>query len=263
MASDCSNSADVASKDTSPVGGTLRKVILGVCGALILTIGSLVMLVTAVLTLFQTRRFCSERIARTMGYLAVRCSGVRMVVHRVEPLPDTQTVYISNHTSTLDVFVTTALGLPNTRYFLSGYLRKILPLGLIGYLIGVFWTAPQRFPEKRRKIFQRADRILRRTGESVCLTPEGARIRTGEIGHFNRGAFHLATCLEANLVPIYVHIAEETGAGLNLVSGPGCVDVYFLPTISTTGWSVDALDQNRDRVRNLYVKFHANLQTGR
>ena len=263
MASDRSNSAEATPEQESTAGGPLRKAVLVISGSLILTIGSLVMLVTAVLTLFQTRRFCAERIARTMGYLAVRCSGVRMVVHRDAPLPNTQTVYISNHTSTLDVFVTTALGLPNTRYFLSGFLRKILPLGLIGYLIGVFWTAPLRFPEKRRKIFQRADRILRRTGESVYLTPEGARIRTGEIGHFNRGAFHLATSLGVDIVPIYIHIAKQTGAGLNLVSGPGRVDVYFLPTISTAGWSVDELDQNRDRVRKRYVEFHAQLQADR
>jgi len=138
----------------------LRTVALGIAGAVILTVGALTMLLVAVVTLFQTRRFCSEVIARFMGFLAVRLSGVRMVVHRDEPLPKKQTVFISNHTSTLDVFVVTALGLPRTRYFLSGFLRKIVPLGLVGYLIGVFWTVPYRFPDKRRKIFQRADRVL-------------------------------------------------------------------------------------------------------
>ena len=42
-----------------------------------------------------------------------------------------QTVYVSNHSSTLDLFVLVALGLPNTRFFLSGFLQKIVPLGII------------------------------------------------------------------------------------------------------------------------------------
>lgn len=255
MASDSAKISDVEVRTSTR--SWLRIVVLGFCGTVILTVGSLVTLMTAVVTLFQSRRFCAEVLVRAMGRMALWLSGVRMVVHRESPLPAAQTIYISNHTATLDVFATVALGLPNTRYFLSGFLRKILPLGLIGYLIGVFWTVPCHFPEKRRKIFQRADRVLRRSGESVYLTPEGGRIRTGEIGHFNRGAFHLATSLRANIVPIYIHIPEEINSGMHLVSGTGRVDVYFLPLISTADWTLTELDQNRDAVRQLYVDFHA------
>ena len=257
MALDSANTADVEVRTSTR--SWLRIVVLGFCGTVILTVGSLVTLMTAVVTLFQSRRFCAEVLVRAMGRMALWLSGVRMVVHREFPLPAAQTIYISNHTATLDVFATVALGLPNTRYFLSGFLRKILPLGLIGYLIGVFWTVPFHFPEKRRKIFQRADRVLRRSGESVYLTPEGGRIRTGKIGHFNRGAFHLATSLRANIVPIYIHIPEEIDSGMHLVSGTGRVDVYFLPPISTADWTLTELDQNRDAARQLYVDFHAQL----
>jgi 1-acyl-sn-glycerol-3-phosphate acyltransferase len=194
-----------------------------------------------------------------MAQLGVMLCGVRIVEHRTAPLPERQTVYISNHTDSLDLFVITALGLPRARYFLSGFLRKILPLGLIGYLIGVFWTVPYRFPDKRKAIFQRADRILRQTGESVYLTPEGSRIRTGQIGHFNRGAFHLATSLGADIVPIYVSIPNTVGGGMTLLFGRGIVDVYYLPTISTADWTVEDLDANRDRVRDIYVDFHERL----
>ena len=72
-----------------------------------------------------------------------------------------------------------------------------------------------------------------------------------------RGAFHLATSLRANIVPIYIHIPEEINSGMHLVSGTGRVDVYFLPLISTADWTLTELDQNRDAVRQLYVDFHA------
>ena len=72
-------------------------------------------------------------------------------MHQDAPFPARQSVYISNHTSTLDVFILVALGLPNARFFLSGYLRKMLPLGIIGYLIGIFWTVPQDSPSGARR----------------------------------------------------------------------------------------------------------------
>ncbi len=250
-----------ADETTAKPAWTMRKVLIAIAGTVILTAGAGVMLFVAIVTLFQTRRFCSEVIAKKMAELALWLCNVRIVEHRQQPLPTCQTVYLSNHTATLDIFVITALGLPRARYFLSGFLRKILPFGLIGYLIGVFWTVPYKYPEKRRAIFQHADRILRQTGDSVYLSPEGGRIYTGEIGHFNRGAFHLATSLRADIVPIYVHIPEAADAGMNLVSGCGIVDVYFLPTISANDWTVEDLDKNRDRVRDIYVEFNRKLKS--
>ena len=239
---------------------TLRKLIVACIGTVMLVFGAVFMFLVAVFTLFRTRRFCSEGIASRMARVAIWLNGVRIVEHHSEPLPKTQTIYISNHTATLDIFVITALGLPNARYFLSGFLRKLLPFGLIGYLIGVFWTVPYKFVDKRRRIFQRAEDTLRKTGDSVYLSPEGGRVCSGEIGHFNRGAFHLATNLEVDLVPIYVQIPSALDAGMNLVSESGIVDVYFLPSISTAGWKVENLDENRDAVRQIYLDFHDALQ---
>jgi len=251
--------------DTTSIGShprspwTVRKLGVALIGTVTLVLGALVMLWVAALTLFQTRRFCSEGIASRMARFAIWFSGIRIVEHHSQPLPATQAVYISNHTATLDIFVITALGLPHARYFLSGFLRKLLPLGLIGYLIGVFWTVPYEFPETRRRIFQRAEEKLRKTGDSVYLSPEGGRVCTGEIGHFNRGAFHLATNLQVDIVPIYVHIPSALEAGMNLVSKSGVVDVYFLPRISTHDWKAEDLDENRDAVRQVYLDFHASL----
>ena len=227
---------------------------------LLMTAGALVMLVVAVLTSFQFRSFYSEAIATPLGRLTLRIWGVKMIVQQREPMPSGQAIYISNHTSTIDVFALVALGLPNTRFFLSGYLRKLLPLGLIGYLIGIFWTVPQEFPEARSRIFQRAERVLRRTGESVYLSPEGERITSGEIGHFNKGAFHLATALKAPIVPMFIRIPREINPGKGLNARPGTVEVFFRAPIDTTSWRVEDLLDNRKTMRDLYVEWHRALQ---
>ena len=238
----------------------IRVLAIALVGLLATTLGSLLMLVVAVLTLFQARRLYCEVMAKQLGRFALWLSGVNVVNHRDHPLPAGQVVYVSNHTSSLDVFVLIAMGLPNARFFMFGKLRRILPVGLIGYLIGIFWTVDQCYPEQRKRIFERAALVLKRTGESVYLSPEGQRIVTGEIGHFNKGAFHMATDLQAPIQPFYIHIPKAINPGFGLVSGTGCVDVYFMPPISTVGWKVEDVDANRDAVREMFVKFHESLQ---
>jgi 1-acyl-sn-glycerol-3-phosphate acyltransferase len=242
------------------IGWTCRKLALSAIGFTLLSAGAVVMLAVAAVTLFQTRRFYAEVMAKGLGRMFLRLWGIRVTVHADQPFPERQTIYISNHTSTLDLFVLVALGLPNTRFFLSGFVRKIIPLGVIGYLIGIFWTAPQEYPQKRIRCFQAAERTLRRTGESVFLSPEGERVTTGLIGHFNKGAFHLATQLGVPIVPFYIQIPRASDPGTGLDARPGTIHVYVKPAISTRGWKLIDLEENRDRVRDLFIRLHEELK---
>jgi putative phosphoserine phosphatase/1-acylglycerol-3-phosphate O-acyltransferase len=229
----------------------------------LMTIGALVMLIVAIPTLFLARRFYSEVMARALGAMVLRLWGVRYRVHGAPQPALRQTVYIANHSSTLDLFVLIALGLPGTRFFLSGFLRKMPPIGIVGSLIRIFWTVPQEFPNKRRAIFKRAARILRQTGDSVFLSPEGKRVTTGDIGRFNKGAFHLATSLGAPIVPMYFAVPRAIDPGMGYDAKPGVLDVYFLPPIDTSDWTVAEVEQHRDDVRALYVRVHdAMRETG-
>jgi len=231
-----------------------------VCAAMCaMSVGAVVMLLAAILTGFRLRWFYSERIATPLGRIVLAIFGVRFVVKSDAARPRGQVVYISNHTSTIDMFVLIALGLPNTRFFLSGYLRKLVPLGIIGYLIGIFWTVLQDRPEERRRIFARAARILKRTRESVYLSPEGERITTGRIGHFNKGAFHLATDLQAPIVPMFLWIPRVMDPGKGLAARAGTVEVHFGEAIDTSTWRVEDIERNRDHVRALYERWHAEL----
>ncbi len=229
----------------------------------LMSVGSLVMLLVASVTLFRLRRFYSEVIATPLGRLTLRIWGIRIRIHRAAPFPEGQVVYISNHSSTIDIFSLIALRLPNTRFFLSGYLRKLLPLGLIGYLIGIFWTVPQDYPERRRKIFRCADAVLRRSGESVYLSPEGHRITTGGIGSFNKGAFHLAISLNAPLVPIFIAIPPAINPGRGLDASAGIIDIYVHEAIPTAGWRIEDLIAHKDEIRQRFVEWNLAYQTGK
>lgn len=237
------------------------RVVLGLaCCVFILVVGTAVSLIVGCVTLFRARRLVNEWLVKWMARAGLWCCGVRVNVHRPFDWPTKQTVYISNHTSSLDLLVLTSVGLPNTRYFLSGFLRKIVPIGIIGYVLGVFWTPPQSKPEMRTALFQRAERTLRRTGESVFLTPEGQ-----QVGRFNKGAFHLATNLSAPIQPIYVDIPIDVDPGPWLGNEkfdlrPGTVNVYFKPPIDTAHWKIQDLESNRDSVREFYADWASELK---
>jgi len=246
----------------------------------VMSLAASVILIVAIVTLFQARRLYVEVLTRGFVKVLLWLLGVRLVIHPHPPWPQTQTVYISNHTSALDVFVLLALGLPNTRYFLSGFVRAVIPMGVIGYLAGTFWTVPQLRPQQRIRLFQRADRILRASGESVYLSPEGMRVQSGEVGHFNKGAFHLAGSLGAPLLPLYIavpipkrtfqtpttHMRFYT-VRANLMSflgdlRPCTVNVHVATPIDTGGWRLEDLDRNREMVRQQFLDMHRKWKAG-
>ena len=253
--------AGISGSSSSKQSRSLRFFVLASASLMAMSVTALMMLIVATLTAFQARRFNAEVVAKAGAKMVLRVWGVRLEVHQKQPFPQTQIVYVSNHISSLDPFVLIALGLPNSRYFLKGFVRKYLPMGIVAHLTGTFFTVPQDFPEKRRKLFQRAERVLRRTGESVFLTPEGKITLTGQIGPFNKGAFHLATNLKAPIVPLYIRIPPETDPGDGFdVRAPGTVHVFVEDPISTADWSLDQLEHNRDRIHAFFVELHKNLK---
>lgn len=233
----------------------LRTSALVVVSLLAVTLAAALVLPLAAITLFRARRlYAAYTTALAQGLL--RLWGVQLELHGALPSGERQVVYISNHSSTIDLFVLVALGLPDTRFFLSGFLQKVVPLGVLARLMGTFFTVPQDRPEERRRIFARAAAVLATTGESVYLSPEGARITTGEIGHFNKGAFHMAAALRAPIVPLYFLIPAAMDPGMGYDVRPGRVEVFVMDPIETAGWRVADARVHADAVRRRFVEWH-------
>ena len=158
------------------------------------------------------------------------------------------------------MFILLSLGLPRTRFFLKRKYRLIPPLAIIGHVVGVFFTPPQTQRLKRVRCFQNAERVLRNTGDSVFLSPEGTRITSGEIGPFNKGAFHLATNLRSPIIPIFIAIPKGINPGRGFSVKPGVVDVYFQAPIATTEWKLQDLQQNKTAIRNHFAEWNTRLR---
>ena len=233
----------------------LRSILVFMGAMSLVTLAAALMLVISVVTLFRARRFCAEVIAKGLGHAVLWLGGLRLVVHQDRPFPTSQTIYVANHTSTLDLFILIALGLPNTRFFMKRKYLLYLPLGVMSWLLGTFFTPPQSMPEKRVRCFEAAERTLRRTGESAFLSPEGTRVTSGEIGPFNKGTFHLATNLGAPIVPLFIDIPPEINPGKGFGARPGTVEVTVHAPISTEGWRLEDLEANKNAVRERFVAY--------
>jgi len=219
---------------------------------------SVLLLLVAVITGFQARRLYSGVLVRSLSRFLLWLIRVRVEV-RGEPLRGRQVFYMPNHPSTLDVFILTSLGLPNARYFMSRGVWVYLPFAFTAWLMGVFFTPPQSKTRARIRCFQRAERRLRSSGESILGSPEGRVSPTG-LGRFNRGVFHLATNLGVPIVPIYIDFPPGHSPGGGFSPQPTTVQVHFLPPIETGTWSVAELEKNRSRVRGVFMDFAAALQ---
>ena len=213
-------------------------------------------LITRAVMLGRGENFCRMKIIKPMSRLLLKLVGIT-VNYPDQKYPSRQVIYTLNHSSTMDNFLVTAMGLSDTRYFLSWKSTyKIIPLTITSLLQGTFYTPSQSDRPARVRCFQNAERVLRATGFSTILSPEGQRVCTGEIGPFNKGAFHLATNLKVPIVPVYLYIPHHVNPWATFYVKRGEVTIDVLPMIDTSDWSLDKLDEQREQVRNLYVAHH-------
>lgn len=241
----------------------IRTVVLSAATLSLLMIAAVVMLAVATVTLYRARRLYAEVMARWLSRVILSMWGVRVEVHRTEPFPGTQTIYVSNHSSTLDMFVLVLLGLPNTRFVgaedLEGFLRWMAPLGIISHAMGTLWAPPPSKAVERARWFRRTGRLLRRTRGSIYLSPEGERVTTGRIGPFNHDNLQLAANLAAPIVPLYIEIPRHIDPGRGFNARPGTVHVHVLPALSTRGWTPESVERHTEALRDVFVELHARF----
>jgi putative phosphoserine phosphatase/1-acylglycerol-3-phosphate O-acyltransferase len=218
----------------------------------VMLVFDVLLLLVAILTLFQARRFYAEVMVRGLSRLILAMARIRIEVHG-RPTSAKAVFYMPNHPSMLDVFILTAMGLPRTRYFMSTSVWTYFPFAFASWLMGVFFTPSQSRSAARVRCFQRAERHLMASGESVLGTPEGQINRDG-LGPFNRGVFHLAAQLQIPIVPISILFPPEANPGL-FARHSTVVSVSFLPEIETDAWRVDDINSHKEQVREVFQRF--------
>lgn len=170
-----------------------------------------------------------------------RSGNASLEVHGRERLePGAPYVFMSNHRSLLDIPAMFAAVPGSLRMVLKQELcrvpvwgRALVASGFIPIDRGNTARAIQQLELAKERLHQ---------GVSVWISPEGTRSRTGALGPFKKGGFHIARDLGVPIVPVWIEGTDTIIPPDNFVARyDGEAQVRFGPPVTTTDVEIPAL----------------------
>jgi 1-acyl-sn-glycerol-3-phosphate acyltransferase len=133
----------------------------------------------------------------------VKYMGIDLQVEGQENIvPGENYVYISNHSSMIDIPVTLYGINDNIRIIYKKELEK-LPIFGIGLKLSPFIAVSRGDGKKSMESLNKANKAMQEN-MSILIFPEGTRSLDGQIGEFKRGAFILALRANKKIVPVTI-----------------------------------------------------------
>lgn len=175
---------------------------------------------------FDFGHHLSNRLMKIWTHIVLFIYGVKVRVYGREHIdPSKGKIYISNHSSFLDIFVQLAKLPDNVRMIYKREMNRIPILGLAMRCAGFIPIDRKRIKHALRSLAQAAQKVRR--GLSVVIYPEGTRTKDGTLGEFKRGVLVLAEKSEADIVPVTItHTFDLMPPGAKKVK-PGVVEMVI------------------------------------
>ncbi len=240
----------------------LRMIIILIALIILLPVTIIIMAVGNLVSLGRWQDATFRITSYLFGRTGLALAGVRLDIRYHADLPKQPAVYLFNHSSTLDLFVITALAVPGVRYIDKrelGYNPFFWMIARLSGQIMINRNDPRQAIDQMNKGYK----SLRKRRFSLMLAPEGTRSRTGSILPFKSGAFHAAVELGYPIVPIYIEGAYALCPGKSLIALPGRVTVHFHKPVDTSGWSKKTIRKHAEQMRERYLEWNGEtVQTG-
>lgn len=160
-------------------------------------------------------------------------------------------IYVSNHTSYLDIFLATwaaPIGTVGTAK------KETIWVPFFGQIYALSGNVRVDRDDRRGAVAALRDLThLAQSGLSIMIWPEGTRSPDGRLQPFKRGFAHLALATRLPIVPIVVSGAHHCWPKGSPMTRPAKVDVQVLEPIATTDWNARTLDQHVQDVRDRFL----------
>jgi len=185
----------------------------------------------------------SERVLRAWARRFLRVAGARVIVRRETALdPELSYVFVSNHTSNLDVAAILSVNEHPMRFIAKKELLRIPLFGWAARRMGHVFIDRNDRGGATKAIRERIGRGLR--GASLFFFAEGTRAVADELLPFKKGAAVAALETHLDCVPIAVAGARAVlkPKGLSLFQ-PGTVAVVFGEPIPSSSHALDRRDE--------------------
>jgi 1-acyl-sn-glycerol-3-phosphate acyltransferase len=202
------------------------------------------------LALFTPRRENSNEPAKFWSSMVLSALGARIRTHGVEHIQaESPIIYLANHQSNADIWVLLSVLPIHAKFVAKESLFRIPLFGGAMRAAGFIPINRASGTQALKSLELAASRI--RAGRSVLLFPEGTRSRTGKLGRFKKGAFHLALKAQVQVVPITITGTWSLMRPGSIKGKPGPVEVRFHPPIDTGTYAPNAAGELRKTVHAL------------
>jgi putative phosphoserine phosphatase/1-acylglycerol-3-phosphate O-acyltransferase len=200
----------------------------------------------------------SKRAGVDVGYpawvdLLLAVNGVTVEATGVAHAQDARPcVFVHNHLTNFDSFVVTKV----VRGGVSGVGKKEIGKNPVGALLGWALDAVMLDRSDTAKAVEQMQPLVDRLreGVSLAIAPEGTRSKTGELGPFKKGAFHVAMQAGVPIVPVVLRNTDVLGPASAAMMRSGTVQVAVLPPVPTTGWTAKTIGARVAEVRQMFVE---------
>jgi putative phosphoserine phosphatase/1-acylglycerol-3-phosphate O-acyltransferase len=188
---------------------------------------------------------------KTLGRSVVFLAGVTPnIPERARLDASMPAIYVANHTSTLDAFISIWL----CPYGACGVFKKeaarIPFFGQLLLLSGHLMLDRKNHQHavgtlKDIAVLMRAKRL------GVWIMPEGTRSKDGRLQRFKTGFVHLAIAAGIPVVPVAIHSAHRNWPLGPLNFQPMTLEIDILPAIDTSSWKEETSNEHADHVHDV------------
>ncbi len=179
---------------------------------------------------FQKRRlqYVYHCLLRMFAYSLVYVMGnVKKRVIKEKGVFAKPSVVISNHSSFLDILVTTMLS-PNLILLTNKWVWNSPVFGFVVRL-AQYYPVMDGAEESVELLKKKVDE-----GFSIVIFPEGTRSPDGKVKRFHKGAFFIAEKLNLDITPLLIHGAGDTIGKGDFYVNDAIMTLKFLPPIKPT-----------------------------
>jgi lysophosphatidate acyltransferase len=198
-------------------------------------------------------RLCNlygKLVGRSITFLA----GVRpRVTGRARINAAMPAIYVANHTSTLDLFLSIWLCPVGACGVMKKEVARVPFFGQLAVLSGHLLL--DRFNrDKAVEVLAATAAFVRAKRLGLWIMPEGTRAQDGRLLPFKKGFVHLAIATGFPVVPVLFHDAHRNWEKGTFRFQPMDLDVEVLPPIDTSGWREATARQHAEEVHALFAR---------
>jgi 1-acyl-sn-glycerol-3-phosphate acyltransferase len=190
---------------------------------------------------------------KLVGYTITRIAGARPVVKHAERLDGSfPAIYVANHTSTLDAFLSIWLCPVGGCGVVKKEVLRIPFFGQLYFLSGHL-AIDRGDRGKAIAALDEVGKVVREKGLGIWIMPEGTRSRDGRLRGFKPGFVHLAIATGLPVVPVVLHGVHEVWELGTYSFAAKDVDVDVLEPVDTSNWKAETAQAHADEVRALFA----------